>query len=299
MDTLQNLKAFLAVAERGSFSAAARELGLATSVVAKRIDQLEWATRSKLFARSTRHMALTETGERWLTRVRSAVSELDEVLAGMARAGADLEGHLRVKMPTTLTVLYLGAIVSRFQAEHPRVSLDIVLMDRPLNPVEEGFDIAVSVFPDSFKGVIDEPLCPLHRLLCAAPRYLAARGTPEHPRDLLHHDTLNFLPTGPVWSFQSVEGLVSVEIRPKLSANDNQVLLAAAREGNGIALLSSYVAGPALRDGSLVQVLGAFPIGELWIKALIPESRAQVPRVRSLVAFLNEALSPVPPWELG
>lgn len=297
MDTLQNLKAFLAVARGGSFSAAGRQLGIATSVVAKRIDQLEWATRTKLFARSTRQMVLTETGERWLQRVQSAVAELDEVLTGMARAGVDLEGHLRLKMPTTLTILYLGAIVSRFQFKHPRVSLDIVLADRPLDPIEEGFDVAVTVFPDSFGGVVDEPLCPLRRLICASPDYLAERGVPDHPRDLVAHDTLNFQPSGPVWSFQSAEGPISVEIRPKLSANDNQVLFAAAREGNGIALLSSYVAGPALRDGSLVQVLEAFPVTDLWIKALIPENRAQIPRIRTLVGFLKDGLSPVPPWE--
>src|SRR6185437_8298134 len=109
----------------------------------------------------------------------------------------------------------------------------------------------------------------------------------------------NFLPTGPVWSFQSAQGPVSVEIRPKLSANDNQVLFAAAREGNGIALLPSYVAGPALRDGSLIQVLQAFPISDRWIKALIPENRAQIPRIHSLASFLKHGLSPVPPWELG
>lgn len=298
MDTLQNLKAFLAVARSGSFSAAGRQLGIATSVVAKRIDQLEWAIRTKLFARSTRRIVLTETGERWLQRVQSAVAELDEVLTGMARAGVDLEGHLRIKMPTTLTILYLGAIVSQFQFKHPRVSLEIVLADRPLNPVEEGFDIAVTVFPDTFGGIVDEPLCPLRRLICASPDYLAVRGIPHHPRDLLAHDILNFLPTGPIWSFQSAEGPVSVEIRPKLSTNDNHVLFAAACDGNGIALLASYVAGPALRDGSLVQVLGTFPITDIWIKALIPENRALIPRIRTLVAFLKDGLSPVPPWEL-
>lgn len=297
MDTLQNLKAFLAVAGSGSFSAAARRLGVAPSVVTKRIDQLEWAAKVELFTRSTRRVMLTEVGERLVPRVRAAVAELDEVLAEMARPRRDLEGHLRVKVPTTLTVLYLGTILGRFQAQHPRVSLDVVLTDRPLNPVEEGFDLAVVAFPASFSSVVDEPLCPLRRMVCASPAYLAARGVPRHPRELAGHDTLNFLPTGPIWTFRSDRGSIGVEVAPKLSANDNQVLLAAAREGNGVALLPSYVALPALRAGELEEVLEAFPVPEMWVKALVPENRVQIPRVRALLAFLKGNLGQMPPWE--
>jgi DNA-binding transcriptional LysR family regulator len=250
-----------------------------------------------LFARSTRRVALTEAGERSVPRVRAAVAELDDVLAEMARPRRYLEGHLRVKIPTTLGVLYIGAILGRFQAEHPRVSLDVVLTDRALNPIDEGFDLAMGAFPASFSGVVDEPLCPLRRVVCASSAYLAARGRPQRPRDLARHDTLNFLPSGPVWTFRSDRGPISVELAPKLSTNDNQVLLAAAREGNGVALLPSYVVLPALRTGALEQVLEAFPVPEMWIKALVPENRAQIPRVRALVAFLKECLDPVPPWE--
>ena len=298
MDALLSLRAFAAVAHSGSFSAAARQLGVVTSVVTKRVDQLERHIKAKLFMRSTRRVVLTEAGQQWLSRAQAAVVEVDDVLAGMSRTSLDIEGHLRVKLPTTLAVLYLGAIVSRFQAQHPRVSLDVVLADRALNPIEEGFDLAVSVFPAAFPGVVDEPLCPLRRLVCAAPAYLSKRGMPRHPRELAEHDTLDFLPTGPVWSFESRGGPVSVAIRPKFSANDGQVLLAAAREGNGIALLPSYVAGPALRDGSLVAVLDGFSIGDIWIKALMPANRSAIPRVRKLVGFLREGLSPIPPWEL-
>ena len=202
-----------------------------------------------------------------------------------------------LKIPTTLAVPYHGTILGRFQAQHPRVSLDVVLADRPLNPVEEGFDLAVVAFPASFSSVVDEPLCPLRRMVCASPAYLAARGVPRHPRELAGHDTLSFLPTGPVWTFRSDHGPIGVEVAPKLSANDNQVLLAAAREGNGVALLPSYVALPTLRAGELEEVLEAFPVPEMWVKALIPENRVQIPRVRALLAFLKGNLGQTPPWE--
>lgn len=297
LDTLTNLKAFLAVASSGSFSAAARQIGVAPSVVTKRIDQLEWTAKVELFARTTRRVALTEAGQRFLPRVRAAVAELEEVLLEMARPRRDLEGHLRVKVPTTLTILYLGAILARFQAEHPRLSLDVVLADRPLNPIEEGFDLAVTVFPASFSNVVDEALCPLRRVVCASPAYLSRRGMPQHPRDLVEHDILNFLPTGPIWTFESDRGPIGVEVAPKLSANDSQVLLAAACEGNGIVLLPSYVATPVLRSGELQEVLGAFPLPEIWVKALVPANRVQIPRVQALLAALRESLGQTPPWE--
>jgi len=225
------------------------------------------------------------------------VAELDEVLVDMARPRRDLEGHLRVKVPTTLTILHLDAILARFQAEHPRLSLDVVLADRPLNPVEEGFDLAVTVFPAFFSNVFDEPLCPLRRMVCASPAYLASRGMPKHPRDLAEHDILNFLPTGPIWTFESNRGPIGVEVAPKLSANDSQVLLAAAREGNGIVLLPSYVATPALRSGELTEVLTGFSLPDILIKALVPTNRVQIPRVQALVSTLRNSLGQTSPWE--
>ena len=296
MDTVDNLRAFLAVARTGSFSAAARQAGLATSVVAKRVDQLEAAIRAKLFIRSTRRLILTETGQRWIVRVRQVVGDVDDLMAEAHRSRHELEGALRVKLPTSLAMLYLGDILGQFQKRHPKITLDVVLTDRALNPIDEGFDVVVSVFSAAFSGVLDVPLCPLHRSLCASPDYLAARGSPRHPRDLVGHDILNFQPTGDVWAFTSDQGPVAVAVHPRMSANDGQVLLAAARAGNGIALLSTYVALPALRSGELVAVLDAFSLLEIWVKALVPERRMPVARVKALVNFLVKSFSP-PPWD--
>ena len=296
MDTVQNLKAFLAVAQTGSFSAAARQAGLATSVLAKRVDQLEATVRTRLFVRTTRRLILTEAGQRWIARVKTVVGDIDDLVKEAARPSFDLAGSLRVKAPTSLAVLYIGDILGHFQKRHPKVTLDIVLTDRAVNPAEEGFDLAISALSASFSGVADVPLCALQRTLCASPDYLAARGMPGHPRDLAKHDTLNFQPTGETWTFTSAKGPVAVDVHPRMSANDGQVLLAAARTGNGIALLSNYVALPALRAGELIPVLEAFSLPEIWIKALIPETRMPVPRVRALTDFLVENLAP-PPWE--
>lgn len=294
MDTMLNLKAFVTTARTGNFSRAARELGVAPSVVTKRIDQLERQIGTRLFARSTRRVELTDAGRRDLPRAGALINSYDDTIAAMTRSPKSLEGHIRIKAPTTLTVLYLGKILSAFQRIHPMVSIDIVLIDRPVNPVEEGFDIALGAFSPTFGGVVDVPLCPLKRLVCAAPSYLRRQGEPRHPRDLVAHDCLTFLPSDRIWTFTSDQGPISVEVTPRLSANDGQVLLAAALEGNGIALLSRYIVAAALAEGRLVPVLPAFAVPDMWIKAVVPETKASQGIIRALLAWLTEHLSLVP-----
>ena len=297
MDSIENLRTFVAVADAQSLSGAARRLGVAASVVTKRISQLEWRLRTRLFARSTRRVSLTEFGARYLSPARRLIHDHDEVLAGMGRSPQQIEGNLRIKVPTPLAIAHMGEVLVNFQQQFPLVSLDIVLADRSVNPLDEGFDIAIHGLPASFPGVIDEPLFPLHRFVCAAPSYLERRAAPKHPRELTQHDCLVFLPAGTTWSFESASGLVSIDLRPKLSANDALVLTFAAIQGNGIALLPSYAIARALRAGSLVRVLEAFTVPSVWIRALVPENRAGIPRVQSLLTFLKAHYSPVPPWD--
>jgi DNA-binding transcriptional LysR family regulator len=296
MDMFQNLRAFLAVAETRSFSAAARRSRLATSVLTKRVDQLERAVKTKLFTRTTRNVTLTEAGRRWCERVRSLVADFDDAMRQISDAEQDLEGPIRIKAPTTLTVLYIADILTRFQTLNPKLSMEVVLADRALNPADEGFDLAIAAFDATFSEVVDVPLCPLPRMLCAAPSYLAGRRPPQHPRDLIEQDTLSFAPTGSIWSFNGPQGPATVEVSPRMSVNDGQVLLGAALAGNGIALLSEYLIAPALRSGNLVPVLKTYRPPELWVKVLVPETRMPVARVGALVEYLKQAFSPSPPW---
>jgi len=296
VDTVQNLKALLSVARTGSFSAAAREAGLATSVLTKRIDQLEDATRTKLFIRTTRKVTLTDAGRRWLTKVKRIVSDLDVLMTEAANTDDDLAGVFRIKVPTSLAGLYIGDMLVQFMSRYQRVSLDVTLTDRVVNPAVEGFDLAVSVFGASFSGVVDIPLCPLQRTLCATPQYLSLKGVPEHPRDLVSHDLLNFRPTGDVWIFGSRQGAISIDVQPRLSANDGRVLLSGALAGQGIALMSNYIAASAIRSGALLPVLDKFPLPEIWVKILVPESRMQNKAIQALSEYLVANFNP-PPWD--
>lgn len=294
MDTLDNLRAFVATAETGSFSQAARQCGLVPSVVAKRVDQLEWRIKARLFTRSTRRLRLTDVGERYLPEVRRLVREADATLAGMARANGEIEGHIRIKIPTTLGVLRLSALLTRFLEQQPMISMDVVLADRSVNPIEEDFDIAVGARPESYGQVQDHPLCPIRRRLCAAPAYLERRGAPRSPAELLAHDCLVFATSGQRWEFQGAQGLVGVDVRPRLKSNDGAALCRAALAGQGIALLADYLVAGHLRDGTLVEVLPALRLPDLWLKALVPGNRIDLPRIQALLRWLARDLAQRP-----
>jgi DNA-binding transcriptional LysR family regulator len=290
MDTLANLKAFVSTADTGSFSKAARQSGLVPSVIAKRIDQLEWRIHAPLFTRSTRKLTLTDVGERYLPRVRQLVREMEETLNGMAHASGDLEGHIRIKIPTTLGTLSLSTMLNDFLQEQPRVSMDVVLADRSVNPIEEGFDIAIGALPELYGQVKDYPLCPLKRHLCAAPVYLEGRGMPQQAADLIEHDCLVFTTSGSRWDFQSPQGLVGVDVRPKLKTNDGIAIREACIAGLGISVLPNYLGSKALQEGRLLEILPQLVVPDIWLKALVPNNRMDLPRIRMLLQWLAHRL---------
>lgn len=294
-DSLLNMKAFVATVRTGSFSGAGRELGLAPSVVTKRVGQLEWSLKAKLLRRSTRRLVLTEVGERYLEVMRQIVRDYDEMATGVLRSPNELEGQLRIKAPVSLTAINLAAVLSAFQLQYPRVTLDVVLVDRTINPVEEGFDIVITMMPSSFYGVVEEPLLAFPRVLCAAPSYLARRGLPQHVREIPNHDCLVFSPIGPVWTFEGRTGVTTVAVRPRFVTNNSPLLVEALRAGTGLAVVSRTVVADALRKGTLIEVLPEIPIPDLWIKALVPSTRANLARVQALLAAIRDAFRAAAP----
>ena len=142
MDTLVNLKAFLSVARTGRFAPAARELNIAPSVVTKRISQIEWRLKTVLFERSTRRVSLTSTGLRYLPAVRQAVADMDGLFSDLTHASQALQGPIRIKVPSALAVKVVGPVLERFQQHYPLVSIELLALDRSVNPADEGFDMA-------------------------------------------------------------------------------------------------------------------------------------------------------------
>lgn len=295
VDMLESLKAFVATAEFGNFSRAARGLGDAPSVVTKRINQLEQYLGVKLFVRTTRSMTLTEAGQKHLAHARKIVTDVDE-LTWSSRQKSEFEEFLRIKVPTVMSMGFLGDILHDFCIEHPKMRLKITVADRPTDPSTEGYDLTFGAFPLSFTGVTDEQICRFDRYICATSGYLAAYGYPKHPRDLINHSCLNFSPTGDTWEFETSTGTLSIQLRPRFSANDSHLILKGARRGYGIALASSYSVATDLRKGTLVRVLKNFEMPSMWIKAIVPK-RQNASGVWRLVEYVRAATNPVPPWE--
>lgn len=295
MDITTYIQTFVEVVRCNGFSEAARQLHVVPSVVAKRISQLEQELQARLFDRTTRRVTLTEAGERLHARAAGVVAEFEELLLDVRRDEGKPEGHLRVMAPTTLTMEQLGDVFCAFLAMHPRITLELSLVDRSTNPAEGGFDMAISGRAASYEGVVDVPLCPVQPILCAAPTYLAQHGTPTHPRELADHACLVFSATGLTWAFQSSRGALAIDVRPRLIADDNRTLLRAALRGIGIALLPRYIAGPELDRGALVGILPKFAPQENWFKAYVPRRKMGVARVKALLDYLQSNWASSPP----
>jgi DNA-binding transcriptional LysR family regulator len=295
INSLLNLSAFLRVARLGSFSGVARELQVAPSVVTKRIDQLEQELGTRLLLRSTRGLTLTPAAEALLPRFVRLVAEFDELFKGGAGDDQGIEGQLRVKSPTTLTSEFLGSLYARFLLLHPGVTLDIALVDRTVNPLEEGFDCAIGALQVSYPNVVDVPLCPYEVVVCCGANYLQGRVEPQHPTELVDFDCLTSGLFGSSWVFESAGGPLSVEVHVRVHVSEARVLRELARRGLGITALPHYLAADDVRCGRLVPLLRDYPLQPHWLKALVPRMKMNRPVVREFVACLKNQLA-TPPW---
>jgi len=295
VNNLLNLNAFLRVARLGSFSSAARELGAAPSVITKRITQLEMALGTRLIIRSTRGLTLTPAAEALLPRFVRVVAEFDELFKGVAPDERRIEGNLRIKSPTTVTTEFLSSAFADFLQLHASVNLEIVLVDRSVNPLEEGFDCAIGALPVSYPNVIDVPLCPYELVACCAPSYLRGRPEPQHPTELVDYECLTTSLFRTSWLFESSLGTLSIEVHSRLHSSDGRVMREAARRGLGIAVLARYLADEDIRLGRLIPLLPEFPLVRHWLKALVPRMKMTRPVVREFVTFLECRLRN-PPW---
>lgn len=292
MPLLIDIKAFLVSARLKGFSAAARELGTMPSVVSKRVGRLEDEIGARLFQRTTRTLRLTPEGERLHPRLQQLVAELEDVLFN--RAGQGLRGTLRVRATTTVGTAYVGESVNRFQLAHPQMSIELILVDRPVNPVEEGFDVSLGALPQTFGGVAEIPICPYPRTLVASPEYLAEHGTPKLPSELVGHDCLIFVPAGTTWSFTSPAGTLSVDIRPHYTVNDSRILVDAAIKGLGLGIAPDFLIHEPIAAGRLARVLPDHPVSLLWFKALVPRHKTHRPEVIAFVEHIRRDFDPAP-----
>jgi DNA-binding transcriptional LysR family regulator len=300
MDRLAALTAFAAVVETKSFSAAAQRLRIAKSAVSRQVGELETALGVRLLNRTTRSLSLTEVGRAYHGRVERILADLAEADRAASDARAAPRGRLKVSAPMSFGFLHLAPALSDFLELHAEVSLDLVLNDRFVDLVEEGFDVAVRIATLADASLIARRLAPARRAICASPHYLETRGAPETPDDLAAHSCLfnsNIAPARD-WRFVHADGSPwPVNVKGRLSVNNGDATRAAALGGLGLASLPTFIVGADLQAGRLIAVLDGYVPQDLSISALYPHSRHLSPTVRAFVDFLAERFGPQPYWD--
>jgi DNA-binding transcriptional LysR family regulator len=283
------MRVFVAVAEAQGFAPAARRLAMSPPAVTRAISALEERIGTRLLHRTTRIVRLTEAGNRFLADCKRILGEIEEAEASAAGSHAEPRGQLAVTAPVMFGRMYVAPIVLDFLAHHPRVTARMLFLDRLVDMIDEGLDVAVRIahLPDSSLHAVR--VGSVRRVVCASPDYLAARGTPRTPADLSQHDAIAFsLGASPEqWSFASSE---TVSPPTQLIVNSNDVAIAAAVAGRGIARVLSYQIVPELRAGKLQVVLAEFEPPPLPISLVYAEGRRAAAKVRAFVDFAVERL---------
>ena len=291
MDRFQEMRAFVAVADAGSFVRAADALDVSKTAVSRLVGDLEARLGTRLLHRTTRRLSLTPEGEVFHERCRQLLDGVAEAEAELSAHAGDAIGRLRLNVPVTFGLLHLAPLWPAFMALHPKVELDITLSDRVVDLVDEGYDLAVRISRLQASSLVSRRLTSTRLVLCASPEYLRRHGTPPHPSEIARHAVLSYslLSTGEHWDFEGPGGPVSVKVTPRLRSNSGDTCCAAALQHQGIVLQPSFLVGPHLAAGRLVEVLPAFRSIELGVYAVYPSRKHLTPKVRVLIDFLVEA----------
>ena len=293
MDRLKCIDVFVRVVEAGSFAAVAEPLDMTAPMIGRHVRALEESLGTQLLNRTTRRQSLTEAGRIYYERSRAVLAELQAADESVAVMRAVPRGVLRIGAPVTFGSVCLAPALPEFLAAYPEVRVDLTLNNRVLDVLDEGYDAVVrtGALPDS--TLIARGLAPYGLTLCAAPSYLARRGSPAHPKELTSHACLGFHPgvEFDTWSFadrRSQNAIIDVRVSGPMSANSGQALLNAAVGGAGIVLQSEALLSADLRAGRLVGILEDYPAVALPLHVLYSPTRAITPKLRVFLDFMTD-----------
>jgi DNA-binding transcriptional LysR family regulator len=284
------MNAFVRVAERGSFAAAAADLGLTPSALSKLVARIEDRLGVRLLTRTTRKLALTAEGELFVARSREILASIEAAEAEVTAASERPRGHLRISVGTAVAKQILGPALPVFLDNYPDITVELHVSDRQVDLVAEQIDVAIRSGALGDSTLVARKVGEATRVICASPRYLEKHGTPQVPADLLQHNCLT-LP-GPAWSqwpFHTHEGINRLAVSGTFTSDNADLLLDVALAGLGIARLADFMVARATRDGALVRLLVDSHVPESFpIHALTVPGRHRAPRIRAFVDFLAE-----------
>lgn len=298
MDSLDLIRTFVAVVDSASFTAAGQLLGKSKALVSKHIAELERRLGAKLLHRTTRRVVVTEIGRAYCDRVRETLAELDALTDAVRSNGASPRGLLRLTAPQSFGELELMEMTGAFRSAHPQVDFDILLTDRQVDLVPEGFEIGFRIAKQIDPTLISRRLCDMPILACASPMYLDAHGCPADPEELSAHDCIldTNLPGRDIWRFSRHGQTINIRISPILSVNSASAVKQALMAGLGIGLCPEFAVARAIGRGELVSLFEAKPDYGFAVHLVYPHRLHLSAKVRTFVDFVMDWYKPVPPW---
>jgi len=298
LDRFTSMQVFAKVASVGSLSGAARALGMSQTMATKHIGALETRLGTRLLHRTTRRLTLTEAGRTYLGAVERILADVEEAEASASREAIDVRGTLRLNAPVSFGIRVIAPLLSEFGSLHPDLIVDLGLNDRYIDLIEEGWDLVIRVGGLQDSTMITRRLASCRMLVCAAPSYLEAHGTPRTIADLQHHNCLRYTLSRSIgterWPFGEERG-ASVPVAGQLKANNGDALVAAAVAGDGIVYQPRFLVAREIEQGLLVPLALDHPPIELdGVFALYPSDRHPPAKVRVAVDFFAERLPHLP-----
>jgi DNA-binding transcriptional LysR family regulator len=299
MDRYLALEAFVRVAEAQGFAEAARQLRVSRSVISERVHQLEQFVGTPLFHRSTRSVKLSEFGQSFLREAVAVVGRTNELVDQMREVTTSPIGRLRVHALPGLVLGHLARLLFEFQQRYPKIELDIVVNDAAIDPVQEGFDCALQIFPPRSEELVGRRLFPVRRVFCATPDYLERHGTPTVPADLLQHRIgwYSRYPTRERVELHRADERVAVELKPTLLSNSVHLLQEYALEHAAVACLPTIVASPWLLRGELVVVLPEYTLNSFWLSVFYAQSARSALKLKLFLDALTQSFASTPTWD--
>ncbi|MEM7407598.1 MAG: LysR family transcriptional regulator [Pseudomonadota bacterium] len=302
MDYVDGIHAFVQTARLGTMTAAARELSISVALLSKRIARLENHLGTRLFHRTTRRLALSETGQEFLERARRILVEIEDAEAALAGMESEPSGRLRVSASVSFGRKHVVPMVAEYLERHPRVSVHLQLADHYVDLVDEGLDLAIRIGTLENSSLMARRLAPNRRVICATPAYLERHGTPTQPEDLRHHNCLVLRYPGSTltsWPFRYADGIRSIQVAGTMDSNNGECLHQALLEGVGLSMQSTWNVSAEFRAGLLRAVLQDYTAPDMAIYAVYPPTRHVSPKVRRFIDLLAERFGPEPHWDAG
>ncbi|VAV91339.1 Transcriptional regulator, LysR family [hydrothermal vent metagenome] len=282
------MQAFAEVGQTGSFAEAARRLGLARSVVSKRVKDLEAYLQTQLLVRTTRKVRLTDNGYGYLEYVRKFLDELEEVELALRQHRENPVGTIKLSAPLSFGMQYLGEALSSYLEKYPDVTINTYLSDRQVSLIDEGYDLSIRMGPLKSSSLIAKKLVNCRRVVCASPAYFEKYEKPETPNALKGHNCLGYLnlAEGKAWPFLIDGKRTWQAVSGRFAVDNGDLLHQAALEGCGITLLPSFIVGNSIRDGKLQPVLQAYEETDFNVYAIYQHTRHLSTKVRTLIDHL-------------